>query len=209
VEQLAQRYWKPVYAYVRAQWAKSNDDAKDLTQAFFLLLLEDDALGQFKPELGSFRRYLKVLLQRFIGHQERALARLKRGGGVRILSLDTEDQALRDVVPDARTAEPDKAFERAWTVEVLKQATERTRAHFHSANQDVAFRLYEEYVLGPATGRPTYAELARKYDLKEREVETLLTRVRQKMREEILQELAELTADDQHLQEEWDALFEG
>jgi RNA polymerase sigma factor (sigma-70 family) len=209
VELLAQRYWKPVYAYIRAKWARSNDDAKDLTQAFFLVLLEDDALERFKPELGSFRRYLKVILQRFLGHQDRALARLKRGGAVRILSLDGDDQALRDIVPDSQAAEPDKVFERAWTVEVLKRATERTREHFRSTNQDDAFRIYEEYVLPPPSGRPTYSELAARYGIKEREVETLLTLVRMKMREEILHELADLTADDHHLREEWDALFEG
>jgi hypothetical protein len=152
---------------------------------------------------------LKVLLQRFVGHQERALASLKRGGGVRILSLDAADQSYRDLVPDSRTAEPDKLFERAWTAEVLKRAAERTRQFFHAEDEDIAFRLYEEYVLGPPAGRPTYAELARRYDLKEREVETLLTRVRHKMRDEVLHELAGLTTDDQHLQEEWDALFEG
>lgn len=209
VELLAQRYWKPVYAYVRARWAKSNEDAKDLTQAFFLGLLEDDSLERFKPELGSFRRYLKVLLQRFLGHEDRALARLKRGGGIRILSLDAEDQALREVVPDSRATEPDKIFERAWTVEVLKRATERTREYFHRANQDAAFRIYEDYVLGPPDGRPTYSQLALRHGLKEREVETFLTLVRQRMREELLHELADLTTDDRHLREEWDALFEG
>jgi RNA polymerase sigma-70 factor (ECF subfamily) len=209
MEQLAQRYWKPVYAYVRAKWAKSNDDAKDLTQAFFLVLLEEDVLERFKPELGSFRRYLKVLLQRFLGHQDRALARLKRGGGIRILSLDADDQALRDVVPDSKAAEPEKVFERAWTVEVLKRATERAREHFRSMQQDLAFRIYEEYVLGPPDARPTYSELALRHGLKEREVETFLTLVRLKMREELLQELAEQTTDDQHLKEEWNALFQG
>ena len=43
------KYWKPVYAYVRAAWAKSNEDAKDLTQAFFLWLLEERVLEQFDP----------------------------------------------------------------------------------------------------------------------------------------------------------------
>src|SRR5690242_3501359 len=41
LEMLCARYWKPVYAYIRAGWSKSNDDAKDLTQSFFLWIQEN------------------------------------------------------------------------------------------------------------------------------------------------------------------------
>ncbi|HUQ93453.1 MAG TPA: hypothetical protein VM120_17355 [Bryobacteraceae bacterium] len=33
-------YWKPAYKYIRVQWNRSNEDAKDLTQAFFAAALE-------------------------------------------------------------------------------------------------------------------------------------------------------------------------
>src|SRR5688572_22453356 len=81
-EALARAYWKPVYAYVRLAWAKSNEDAKDLTQAFFLWLLEERALDGYDPARGGFRPFLKVLLRRFVGHQDRALGALRRGGSV-------------------------------------------------------------------------------------------------------------------------------
>src|SRR5258706_11610025 len=61
LETLCHRYWKPVYRYVRMAWAKSNDEAKDLVQAFFLWLLEGDALAKYEPGRGSFRGYLKLL----------------------------------------------------------------------------------------------------------------------------------------------------
>ncbi len=38
--QLLAVYWKPVYRYIRASWGESSEDAKDLTQGFFGLLLE-------------------------------------------------------------------------------------------------------------------------------------------------------------------------
>src|SRR5579864_5678270 len=81
-------YWKPAYVYIRAAWAKGNEDAKDLTQAFFLWLSENDALKKFDPDRGSLRRYLRVLLRSFVGHREDALGRLKRGGDSTLLSLD-------------------------------------------------------------------------------------------------------------------------
>jgi DNA-directed RNA polymerase specialized sigma24 family protein len=45
-EELARKYWKPVYAYVRAAWARSNEDAKDLTQDFFAWMLKSDLPGR-------------------------------------------------------------------------------------------------------------------------------------------------------------------
>src|SRR5262245_36438991 len=73
-EQIGRRYWKPVYAYLGAAWAKDNETAKDLAQAFFLSLAEDETLKRFDPTRGSLRGYLKVLLRSFVGHHDRALA---------------------------------------------------------------------------------------------------------------------------------------
>src|SRR5262252_4981622 len=64
-EDLSRRYWKPVYYYVRLAWAKTNEDAKDLSQAFFLWLTEGDTLRRYQPERASFRAYLKSLLKHF------------------------------------------------------------------------------------------------------------------------------------------------
>src|SRR5258708_32972394 len=89
-EAICASYWKPIYSYARIAWAKGNEEAKDLTQAFLLWLLEGEALDRFESERGSFRRYLKVLLRSFVGHQAAALGRLKRGGGAVIPSPDRE-----------------------------------------------------------------------------------------------------------------------
>src|SRR5436309_796860 len=65
-EELGRQYWKPIYRYARVAWAKSNEDAKDLTQAFFLWLMEGDALDRYLPGRGSFRSFLKALLRHFL-----------------------------------------------------------------------------------------------------------------------------------------------
>ena len=40
LNRLLQRYWKPVYVFIRMQTRCSVEDAKDLTQAFFTRLLD-------------------------------------------------------------------------------------------------------------------------------------------------------------------------
>src|SRR5262245_53975881 len=81
VEELCRKYWKPLYQFIRIARGRSNEDAKDLVQAFFLWLMEGDALAKFSPERGGFRGYLKMLLKQFVFHQDEHLGRLKRGGG--------------------------------------------------------------------------------------------------------------------------------
>jgi DNA-directed RNA polymerase specialized sigma24 family protein len=191
---LGRRYWRPVYAYVRAAWRKGNEDAKDLTQAFFLWLLESDALLGF-AELGSFRKFLKVLLQRFVGHQEEALRRLKRGGGRRLLSMD----GVLDV-PDPASADPAALFDRAWWTELVHGAMDRVRER---RPQD--YRVYEAYDLAPE--RPSYADLAARFSADEKEIKRRLFAARDEVQAEIRRELALLTRGEAELREEWDALF--
>ena len=66
LETLSRRYWKPVYSFIRVGWAKSNEDAKDLAQEFFLWLLEGEALKRYDVARGGFRSFLKALLRRFV-----------------------------------------------------------------------------------------------------------------------------------------------
>lgn len=196
IETLCRRYWRPVYVYVRAAWTKSNEEAKDLAQAFFLWLLEGEILQKFTPERGGFRPYLKVLLRRFVGHQEVALNRLKRGGGVRLLPIDDSG-----FLPDPKETDPEKLFDRAWIHEIVNQAIDRTRAKC----DPVAFRVYERYDLSPEP--PTYAELAVQLGIPEKQVKNHLFGVREQVRSEIRAELATLTTDERELQEEWNDLL--
>jgi RNA polymerase sigma-70 factor (ECF subfamily) len=204
---LCRRYWKPVYTYVRIAWAKSNEDAKDLTQAYFLWLIEGNPLGKFDPTRGTFRGYLRGTLRSFVGHQERALGALKRGGGAHLLSLEGSVPSLEEVVPEARTADPEKTFEQVWIVDLVQRTVDRLRERYRSRGKEAAFRVYEDYVLSQDHPRPTYQELALRYGLKEREVESSLESLRMEVRREIRAELAELVPDKERLEEEWNGLF--
>ena len=125
LETLCRRYWKPVCHFIRRAWAKTPDDAKDLTQAFFLQLLEGDALRRYSPDRGGFRTYLKVILRGFAADQRDAMLALKRGGGARVFTLDDDGAPLRDIVADPSAASPEQAFDWQWKKEILERAIER------------------------------------------------------------------------------------
>ena len=85
--ELCQGYWQPLYAYVRRQ-GHGADQACDLTQGYFLRLLEKRFLDDVKPEAGRFRAFLLVSLKHFLSSEREREQALKRGGGKPPISLD-------------------------------------------------------------------------------------------------------------------------
>ncbi len=208
LEELARNYWKPVYHYLRVVWAKSNEDAKDLSQAFFLWLTDRNALERYAPERGSFRTFLKSLLRHFVQHHDEALDRLKRGGGKVIVSLDPEDASLTGVVPDAKGLNPEEVFEREWRNALMSRAVERVRRRLAKDGTGVKFRVFEAYYLdGDPDARTTYGAVADRLGVKEGDVKHFLADVREEVRNEIRTELSQTLSRPEDFQEEWNAFF--
>lgn len=208
LEELARAYWKPVYHYLRVAWAKSNEDAKDLAQAFFLWITDRNALDRYAHERGSFRTFLKALLRHFVQHHDEALDRLKRGGGRVLVPLEMDEASLASVLPDPKTQSPDEAFEREWRNALMAEAVERVRRRLSSDGAGVKFRVFESYYLdaGPEE-RPTYAAVAGRLGVKEGEVKHYLCDVREEVRNEIRAHLAQTLSKPEDFQEEWNAFF--
>ncbi len=207
LESLCHRYWKPVYHFVRRAWSKSLEDAKDLTQAFFLRLLEGQALRKYQPGRGGFRTYLKVLLRGFSADQNDALQALKRGGGLKPLTLDGEEVRLAETLQDPHAGDPEKAFDWAWKKAVLDRAIARAREWFASSGRERQFQAFEAYDMAEGGDRPTYAEVAGRLGMSESDVRNHLFSVRERLRSEIRAELSQTVVDMDQLREEWRELF--
>lgn len=191
---LCARYWKPVYGYLRAAFGEANEEAKDLTQAFFAQLLEDGSLERYDPERGRLRAYLKVLLRSFVGHAREAGAALKRGGGRAVVSLDDPDVPWSEVVADPKAADPEAVFDRLWRVELA----ERVLARWRGRCPELRARIYDAYVLAPEPDRPTYAALAARLGIGEDDVRNHLSAARAELRQAAREELPD---------GDWDELF--
>lgn len=61
-------YWRPVFYFVRAR-GYSFDRAQDVTQDFFIRLLEKDWIAKADRERGRFRTFLLTILTRFLSDQ--------------------------------------------------------------------------------------------------------------------------------------------
>ena len=195
VEVLCRKYWKPLYQYIRVARPRPNEEAKDRVQAFFLWLLEGDALARFAPERGNFRGYLRMLLKQFVWHEDESRNRLKRGGGATILPLEIVEEA------GAAAGTADEAFDKAWRDQVMGAAIDRVRRDCPEAQ----FRVFEE--LDIAGSKETYAGIARRLGLTENGVRNALFKVREAVRQEIRAELMETASGPGELEEEWNDLL--
>ena len=207
LEKLCERYWKPIYFFIRVGCARSNEDAKDLTQAFFAWVFESDVLAQYESRRASFRQFLKALVRGFLSDQRKAASRQKRGGNVSFVRIEDENLDLEPVLSDPKAKDPDKVFDQAWLMALMTHAVQRVRERYAGQDRQADFRIFEEYDLLETTAEPTYAELAGRLRLKESQVRDTLATVRQEVRDEIRAELARQTGSAEEFEEEWKALM--
>jgi len=135
---LCRVYWYPLYAFARRRLG-SVEDAQDLTQAFFALLLEKDYLKAADPERGKFRAFLLTAFKHFLSKARDREQAQKRGGGQRIVPLDFQSGERRYRLEPADHATPEAIFERRWALTLLEQALSRLRQEFEAVGKKRAF----------------------------------------------------------------------
>jgi RNA polymerase sigma-70 factor (ECF subfamily) len=123
---LCQTYWYPLYAFARRR-GHSPPDAQDLTQGFFLHVLENRALSQVDRLKGKFRSFLLACFQNYLSVQAQRAHRLKRGGHCQFVSFDLETAERRYRFEPADYLTPEKIFEARWALILLNHAMEVLR----------------------------------------------------------------------------------
>jgi RNA polymerase sigma factor (sigma-70 family) len=207
---LVAAYWRPVYKYLRVKWRAGDEDARDLTQAFFSRAFEKGFFDRFDPGVARFRTFLRTCLDGFVANERKAGARLKRGGGVQVLPMDFEDAdgELRRHEP-ASVPDFDEFFRREWVRSVFAVAVDRLRDQCRTRGRDIPFALFVRYDIEGAEldRRPTYAELAAEFGLSTHDVTNHLALVRRELRRVVIEQLRLLCASDEEFRAEARALL--
>jgi RNA polymerase sigma factor (sigma-70 family) len=192
-------YWKPVYKHVRGKWRASNEEAKDLTQAFFAALLDRNLIARFDPSRASFRTYLRVCLDGFVAHEREAGRRLKRGGGTVALSLDFA-AAEREWEAADPGAAPDEIFEREWQRQLFALALADLAAEC-AAEKPAHYAVFAAYDLTDGE-RPSYDELAQRFQLPATQITNYLAWARRRLRQLVLARLTTVTTSPEEQRRE-------
>jgi RNA polymerase sigma-70 factor (ECF subfamily) len=210
LETLAEAYWRPVYAYVRLKAGREHEEAADLTQEFFARLVEKDWLSRFDPSKARLRTYLRVLVDGLIANESKAKGRVKRGGRLRIVSLDF-DAVRREVEEHGAggALSPEDLFEKEWVRSVFSMAVERFREACAADGKQLRFALFSAYDLeaDAAVDRPRYEDLARRFETNAVDVTNQLAAARRDFRGIVLVLLRELTVSDAEFRAEARALL--
>ncbi len=209
-EALVRSYWKPVYKYSRLRLGRQNEDAKDLTQAFFVQALEKGWLARFDPAKGSFRAFLRLSLEGFAKNEEKARQRIKRGGGTVALPLDFEaaEGELAGLEPPSSES-VEAWFEREWRRELFAAVLAELERSFAASGHALRLELFRRYDVDAAgdAGRPTYADLARDLGIDLTAVTNHLAAARREFRRLLLERLREETLDEEDFRRELRALL--
>jgi RNA polymerase sigma factor (sigma-70 family) len=211
-ETLIAAYWKPIYKYIRFKAGVANEDAKDLTQAFFTRAVEKDFFDRFDPAKGRFRTFVRVCVDAFVANERRAGTRLKRGGANALLSLDfLSADAELGLHPPANGTDPDDFFRQEWLRGLFALAVEDLRRYCTASDKSLPFALFERYDLeGPdAPTPPSYAQLAQEFGLPTTQVTNHLAFARRQFRQLFLDRLRASSGSIEDYDEEVRRLFGG
>jgi RNA polymerase sigma factor (sigma-70 family) len=205
---LAEAYWRPIYTYIRLRWKHGPDEARDLTQGFFLRALEKDTFSAFDPAKARFRTFLRVCLDRFVANEVKAEARLKRGGSFSFVPMDFELAERGLVVTASEEHEIERAFDREWVKALFERSIAALEADCVARGRERAFRAFQRYDLAdPPESRPDYNQLAGELGVPSTTITNDLATVRRELRRIVLSKLRELTASDEEFREEARWLF--
>jgi RNA polymerase sigma factor (sigma-70 family) len=203
-EALITAYWKPVYKYIRIRWNQSNEEAKDLTQAFFTRALEKEFFRSYDPAKARFRTYLRTCLDAFLSNENKAATRTKRGGAERIVSLDFETAEGELRRQDIRSSEqsPEEYFHREWVRNLFSLALEDLKRDCHQRGKQLPYRVFERYDLDESGEKTTYESLAAEFGISAATCTNYLAAMRRLLRQLVLERIRDTSAGDREFRSE-------
>ena len=148
---LLERYWRPVYCYLRRK-GYGNEDAKDLTQGFFHeVVLYRHLVEKADPARGRFRSFLLMALNRYLGDVRDTQTARKRIPEEKLVCLDF----IKDTeVPCAvQQLTPEECFDTTWISGLLERALAQVEAQCHQDGKTVHWNVFRERVLQPIMDR--------------------------------------------------------
>jgi RNA polymerase sigma factor (sigma-70 family) len=205
LERLCQAYWYPLYAFVR-RGGQAPPEAQDLTQEFFARLLEHNWIARADRQKGRFRSFLLMAMKRFLAKEWDKAKTLKRGGQVRLVPLPFDTAETRYAREPADTVTPEQMFEKQWALTLLESVLNRLRLDFVQESKGALFQTLEPCLIGSREAQP-YADLAAKLGMTEGAVKMAVSRLRERYRECLKDEIAQTVASPAEVDEELRHLF--
>jgi RNA polymerase sigma factor (sigma-70 family) len=205
--ELCRTYWRPVFLFVSRQ-GYGLEEAQDLTQDFFAMILESDWLKHADRHRGRFRSFLLKSLQNFLSHAKERTDAVKRGGRMEFVSWDewmAEAPSHLSVPAETLQVAPEQLFDLRWAATVVEHALQRLREECEAKGR---LRLFETLSTHLTLERSdlSYRSLARSLGIAEAMVKKQLHNLRKRyrwfLRDEVahtVENLADIDDEIRHL----------
>ena len=209
--ELCRVYWYPLYGFIRRR-GHNPEEARDLTQGFFLDLLEGKALTRVDPQKGKFRSFLLASLQRFLASESAREHRLKRGGYVEFVSIDVQDAESCYRLESVDTLTPEKMFDARWATALLGQAMSRLQEEYAARGKSSTFETLKAFLdVANRNEPPPYEQVAAVLQISIGNVKVLIHLLRKQytslVREEITRTVSDAVDIDGEIHELCEALI--
>ncbi len=200
LEELAQSYWYPLYAFSRRQ-GNGDQDAMDLTQEFFMHLLCGEALRSVAAEKGRFRSFLLASFKNFSANQRRSAATLRRGGDIATFSLTSYHFNERYDREPAHIDTPESQYQRSWAEALLGRVFSRLEQDYYRVDKQRLFDLLKPHLKGSSQA-VARVDIGRELNLSSAAVAMSLYRMRQRYGELLREEVAATVDDPSEVEDE-------
>ena len=203
---LCSLYWYPIYAFVRGR-GYNPEDAKDLTQGFFLQLLTHKALARVDPLKGKFRSFLLASIQNYLSKETDRARCLKRGGKTEFVPLDAENAEDRYRLEPADCLTAERIFDARWALTLLDKAMSLLCAEYVGQGKEETLETLKPF-LHPIDSEtlPSDEQVADQLTLSVGAVRTLIHRLRKRYTTLLRTEVARTVSDSGEIDEEIHAL---
>ena len=204
LDELCRTYWRPIFSFVCRQ-GYSIEDAQDLTQDFFAMILERNWLQHADPDRGRFRSLLLKSLQNFLINAAERTHTGKRGGNVKFISWDDwMAQAPSQLSISAQALDslpPERLFDLRWATTVVEHALRRLGEECESKGKRRLFETLSGYLTAERE-EVSYANLSAALGIAESAVRKQLYNMRQRYRSLLRDEVAHTVADPAQVDDE-------
>jgi RNA polymerase sigma factor (sigma-70 family) len=193
LSELCQAYWRPVYAYIRRH-GRTPEQAADLTQSFFLHLLEHRGFDRADPVRGRFRSYLLTSARNFLANARDHDLSARRGGRVAHESIDLVETERHLALEAAHSQySPEAAFERQWAVRLMERAVEALGREYSARRQRSLFEQLRPFLTSDSV--PAANHTPSPTEMSDAALRTAIHRLRKRFADALRSEIGDTVGD--------------
>ena len=209
INNLTQKYWKPVYCYLRHK-GYDNESSKDLTQGFFCeIVLGRELIKQADQSKGRFRTFLLTALEHYVVNVYRRDKAVKRSPRGQLLQFDNFDEAVGFEVPAAAT--PERIFQYAWASKILDEALTKVEQDCRDTGKTVHWQVFRARILSPIlddSAPPPLKEICSRYGVEnETRASNMIVTVKRRFSAVLKRCLRQFVQSDSEVEDEFTELL--